>query len=314
MPMRFTYKYLFAAVASFLCATAAAGAAAGGGYAGAWLGLGAGARAAAMANAFAAVADDSSALFFNPAGLDQVPGGRAEFTFHYPFAGVGDVAYAAGAVSYNMSGRGFALGTFAAGVNYFKASGIHEAGGLGLTGRTFSDYESAIKLGWGKGLGGQVVAGEEPRYYLGIALKIITTKIYEYQDGGFGVDAGFLFKPLPATRVGIAFDNLVAPNIELKAIRDVYPATARVGAAVDLPANIVATAEGRVRKDGDVGAAVGGEATIAKLLALRAGYRYPENMPAAGMGVVAGDYRFDFCWRPHRELGDSYVATVGIGW
>jgi len=312
--MRFTYKYLPATLALLLCAAGLAAAAAGGGYAGAWLGLGAGARAAAMGNAFAAVADDASALFFNPAGLDQVPGGRAEFTYHYPFSEVKDVTYATGAVSYNMSGRGFALGTFAAGVNYFKASGIPEAGGLGLTGRTFSDYESAIKLGWGKGLGGEVVAGEEPKYYLGIALKVITTKIYEYQDGGFGVDAGFLFTPLPATRVAVALDNLVAPNVELKSIRDVYPATVRLGAAVDLPANIVATAEGRVRKDGDLGAAAGGEAVIAKVLALRAGYRYPENMPSAGLGVAAGNYRFDLCWRPHRELGDSYVATAGIGW
>jgi hypothetical protein len=48
--------------------------------------------------------------------------------------------------------------------------------------------------------------------------------------------------------------------------------------------------------------------------ALRAGYCYPENAPAAGMGVAAGKYRFDLCWRPHAELGDSYVATAGLGW
>jgi hypothetical protein len=314
MPMRFANKFLVVALALLAVGAGAASAAAGGGYAGAWLSLGGGARAAAMGNAFAAVADDASAVFFNPAGLDQVPGGRAEFTYHYPFSEIKDITYAAGAVSYNMSGRGFALGTFAAGVNYFKASGIPEAVGGGLTGRTFSDYESAIRLGWGKGLGGQVVAGEEPRYNLGIGLKIIATKIYEYNDGGFGVDAGFMFRPLTPVRVGIAFDNLVAPNIELKEIRDVYPAAARLGAAVDLPANVVATAEGRVRKDGDLAFAAGGEGKIGGIVALRAGYRYPEEMPAAGLGVAAGNYSFDFCWRPHRELGDSYVATAGISW
>jgi hypothetical protein len=47
---------------------------------------------------------------------------------------------------------------------------------------------------------------------------------------------------------------------------------------------------------------------------LRAGYRYPENVPAAGLGVAARNYRFDFCWRPHEDLGDSYVATAGVGW
>jgi len=158
------------------------------------------------------------------------------------------------------------------------------------------------------------VAGEEPAYNLGVALKVISTKIYEYQDGGFGVNAGFLFRPLPATRVGLALDNLVAPNIELKAVRDVYPAVAKVGAAVDFGSAFMATVEGRVRKDGDVGVAVGGEGTLAKVLALRAGYRYPEDVPAAGLGVAAGNYRFDFCWRPQVDLGDSYIATAGIGW
>jgi hypothetical protein len=298
----------------FAAGAAAAGAAAAGGEAGAWLGLGSGARAAGMANAFAAVADDPAALFFNAAGLDQIPGGRLELTYHYPYADVKDVAYASGALSYNMSGRGFSLGTFAAGVNYFKASGIPEAGPLGLTGRTFSDYESALVLGWGKGLGGNVVAGEEPRYNLGVALKIISTKIYDYQDGGFGLDAGLLFRPAPATRVGLAFANVVAPNVELKAIRDVYPATARVGAAVDFAPGFLATAEARVRKDGDLGAAAGGEGVLAGVVALRAGYRYPENAPTAGLGVTAGNYRFDLGWRPHAELGDSYVATAGLGW
>jgi hypothetical protein len=312
--VRFTFGKFFTSIGLTLVSAAVAGAAAAGGSSGAWLGLGAGARAAAMANAFAAVADDPSALFFNPAGLDQIPGGRVQLTYHYPYADVKDIAYASGAVSYNMSGRGFSLGTFAAGVNYFRASGIPEAGELGLTGRTFSDYETALTLGWGKGLGAQVVAGEEPAYNLGVALKVISTKIYEYQDGGFGLDAGLLFKPLPATRVGLALDNLIAPNIELKAVRDVYPAAARAAAAVDFARVFVATVEGRVRKDGDVGLAVGGEGTFAKVLALRAGYRYPEGVPAAGLGVAAGNYRFDFCWRPQNDLGDSYVATAGLGW
>jgi hypothetical protein len=267
-----------------------------------------------MGNAFAAVADDASALFFNPAGLDQIPGGTAELTYHYPFAEIKDIAYAAGAVTYNMSGRGFALGTFGAGVNYFKASGIPEAGPLGPTGRTFSDYESALRLGWGKGLGGNVVAGEEPRYNLGIALQVISTKVYEYQDGGFGVDAGLIFRPASFARVGLAVANVVAPNVELKEMRDVYPTTARLGAAVYFTPAVVASVEGRVRKDGDVGAAVGGEATFAKAISLRGGYRYPENIPAAGLGVSVRNYRFDFCWRAHGELGDSYLGSVGFRW
>jgi len=302
------------AAVSLLAAGAAAGAQAGGGAAGAWLGLGGGARAAAMANAMAAVADDASALFFNPAGLDQVPGTRVELTYHYPYSEFKDLAYANGALSYNMSGRGYSLGTVAAGVNYFKASGIPAADDMGPTGRTFSDYEMAFSLGWGKGLGGDVAAGEEPKYYLGLAAKVVSSRIYEYQDGGFGLDAGIMLHPLAPVRVGLAFDDIVAPNIEFIETGDVYPATARVGASYAFTPAILAVAEGRVRKDGDAGVAFAGEVKVAKVLALRAGYRYPEARPAAGAGVAVGKYGFDFCWKPGGDLGSSLVATAAVAW
>jgi hypothetical protein len=301
-------------LAMVLAAAACGAAGADGGAAGAWLGLAGGARATAMGGAFAPVADEPAALFFNPAGLDQVPGGNVALTYYYPYTDVKDIAYADAAISYNMSGRGFALGTFGAGANYFRASAIPEATGLGLSGREFSDYEMALWLGWGKALGGNVVGGEEPRYYLGLAAKIISTKIYDYADGGFGLDVGAMFRPVPPMRVGVAFANVVAPNVELISIRDVYPATARVGAALDLAPGAIASAEGDFRKDGDAEGAVGGEAIVANVLAIRAGYRYPANAPTAGLGVLVKKYRFDVCWRPHAELGDSYVATAALSW
>jgi len=293
-----------------MCA-ATAFAAAAGGDAGAWLGLGGGARANALAHAFVALADDPSALFYNAAGLDQIPGIAAEFTYHYPYADVGDIAYANAAASYNLSGRGFALGTVGLGVNYFKAGRIPEAGPLGLTGRTFSDAETALTLGWGKALGGDVVAGEEPRYYLGLASRFISSKLYEYQDSGFGLDAGLLFRPLPAVGVGLSFANLVAPNIELKERGDLYAAAARLGAVVRLARAAAVTAEGRMDKDGTGDLAAAAEINIGKGLSGRFGYRYPGAGASAGLGVAVGAYRFDFGWRPNALLGDSFVATFG---
>jgi hypothetical protein len=121
--MRFAGKHFVTALLLLAAGAAAAGAAAAGGEAGAGMGFGSGSRAAAMANAFAAVADDPTALFFNPAGLDQIPGGRVELTYHYPYAEIEDVAYASGVLSYNMSGRGFALGTFARRRGFWRPGG-----------------------------------------------------------------------------------------------------------------------------------------------------------------------------------------------
>lgn len=285
-----------------------------GGDAGAWRAWATTARAASLAQTFVAVADDPAALFSNVAGLDQIPGVAAAFTYNHPYATVDDVTAANAVVAYNLSGRGFALGTVGLGIEYFKVGGIPEAGALGLTGREFSDVDTAISLGWGKGLGGEVVAGEEPNYYLGLAARMVSTNLHDYQDTGFGLDAGLLFRPVTSLRLGVSFVNLVAPNVELKKMGDVYPAAARVGAALALTSAGRLTSEVGIRKDGATEGGLGGELTFAKTVAVRAGYRLPAGVPAAGVGVSAGHYLFDFGWQPRALLGDSFFVTLGGRW
>jgi hypothetical protein len=213
-----------------------------GGDAGAFTDLGAGARATALEGVFVSVADDAWAVFYNPAGMDQM----------------------------------------------------------------------ALHFAWAKGFGGSLATGRPPTYYFGLSAKVISTKIYEYSDGGFGLDLGFLLKPANRLNVGFAVENVVSPQITLLEHGDSYPVRGRAGLAYDVGGYGTAAAEIRVDDDSDYEFAVAGEARPVKVLAFRGGYEAVYGTWAVGTGVRVNPILADFSYRPHRELGDSYIVTVGI--
>jgi hypothetical protein len=302
-------------IAVSICIGAAfvqAGAARTGGDAGAFEDLGAGARATALENAFVSVADDAWTVFYNPAGMDQVPGGQVQFTYYRPFPEVSGVNYAGLAATKSFGGAGFAIGTVGLGVQYFKVSGIEETSAEGLTGNTFSDYDMTLRFGWAKGFGGSLATGRPPNYYFGLSAKVVSTKVYEYSDGGFGLDVGFLLKPTELLKVGFAIENVVSPQITLVEHGDSYPVRGRAGFAYNAGDYGVATAEIRVDDDSDYEFAVAGEVRPANMFAFRGGYEVVYKTWAAGIGTKISSILADFAYRPHDELGDSYIVTVGL--
>ena len=53
-----------------------------------YLKIGVGARATAMGGAFTAIADDATALYWNPAGLSQIKGKQLSASYNSWFAGI----------------------------------------------------------------------------------------------------------------------------------------------------------------------------------------------------------------------------------
>src|SRR5205814_753634 len=86
-----------------------------------FLKLGAGARAVSMGEAYTAVSNDATALFWNPAGLARLPehGGSATF-MHAPY--VESSFYDYGAFAQGLGD----VGAWGASVQYFSAGKITE--------------------------------------------------------------------------------------------------------------------------------------------------------------------------------------------
>ena len=127
-----------------------------------FLKLGAGARAAGMGEAVGAVADDSTAIYWNPAGLDQVAA-RAVAAMHAVW--FEDITYDWLSYAQN-AGK---LGVIGVGVQYLSYGSIKQMDSTGLETGNFGPTDLCVSLAYAHSYKG-VDLGVNVKY---ISLKIV---------------------------------------------------------------------------------------------------------------------------------------------
>jgi hypothetical protein len=266
-----------------------------GGSAGSFLEWGAGSKAIAMGKTFSGVADDGTALFWNPAGLAQIPKGEIVlmhalvfedrqqnfFSLAYPFSPV----------------------TLSLGWMRFGVTGIQERDAQGQLVGQFSDAENLFLLGAGMTVldegGLSVRAGLAGRYFY--------HSLYNYHGSGWGFDMGGMLNYGLAgvvKRVGVAavVQNVGASvkwNTE-SGHKDDVPLAVRLGAIAEasvIPLLVAIDVEKKDEQDLRVHA--GGEYTW-QILSLRLGVN--NTTFTAGAGVIVN---LDFL-----EIGVDYAYTT----
>lgn len=282
-----------------------------GGDAGAAAGWGLGARADALGRAYAALADDAAALYWNPAGLAAMERTEVSFAYGAPFGGVDGVALgdavAAKPLIYSMgeeAGGAGSLGTLGAALAFRRAGDIREANEAGPTGRTFANTDVELYLGYAHTLGAKGA--------FGLALKNVTRSVADYSDSGFGLDVGAAYRPLGDLALGAVVRNVIAPNFRLKALKNAPPLTLELGASYDFFGVVSPVASFEITREAFYDAGVGVEVTPVKYVALRGGYYTGDERPRAGLGFALGNFRFDYGLRIGGPLGDSHLASVSL--
>jgi hypothetical protein len=149
-----------------------------------FLELGVSARAIGMGDAFLAISDDASAVYYNPAGLTQIAEREAMFThvsyladINYDFAGLAYPTVKFGGV------WGVGLYMLNAGdmdVTHYEASGDHPA-----TGETFTAKDYALSLSYARNL--------TDRFSVGMTLKLIDELLDTERAIGWAADMGTLY-------------------------------------------------------------------------------------------------------------------------
>jgi hypothetical protein len=143
--------------------------------------LGAGARGTALGGAFAALATDVSALYYNPGGVALIERpGLLVGTYDY----LADTRYTWGGVAFPFSGGaqtiGLQVGTFG-----FKDQPIYTEEQPDGTGATYSVSETFI--------GGTYAHNFSDRFAAGITAKYIDDRLGTVSGSAFGVDFGTTF-------------------------------------------------------------------------------------------------------------------------
>ncbi len=145
-----------------------------------FLGIGMGARATALGGAFVALADDISALYWNPAGIVRSDKIRAGFT-HTQWLINTQINWAGATIPAGVAGT---FGVAITSLNYgtMEVTTISNPDG---TGETFSANDFAAQLSWGKSL--------SDRFSVGISLKFVSQSIFRTTANAFALDVGFYY-------------------------------------------------------------------------------------------------------------------------
>ncbi len=270
-----------------------------------FLGIGAGPRAIGMGGAFTAVADDPSALYWNPGGISRT-GQSAVLLEHTNYLVGTSFNYFAGIVALNEDN---AIGLSVTNLNYGSdiVTTVSQPDG---TGETWSASDWAVGLTYARNL--------TDRFSIGGTAKLIMQNIWHESATGWAVDAGLLYiTPFNNMKIGMEIANfgtdmqltgsdlLVSydpnpsmagnnKNIPAQYYTDTYPLPLffRVGLAMDVinsgDNRFTLAADAIHPSDNDQSVNVGGEYAWNNLLFLRAGYKslfIPNSQEGLTLGV-----------------------------
>lgn len=279
-----------------------------------FLRLGAGGRAAGLGEAFTAVADDATALYWNPAALSRIEK-RSATLMRGTFIGESTLDYAAFGMKVGPRGAvGLAL-------QHLSSGKITTTDELGFENGTISPSDLAVSLG------GAYTAsrGSLEGFAFGAAIKYVRSTLIDTAQATT-LDMGVLSRPFfnDRFRVGGAISNFVgALSYGDSTEGERLPLVTRFGTAFRAHKRVTLSLDGVKAADEDAYAAVGGEflLTSQKDLGLvgRVGFNTRDRASVGGtMGLSAGvglGYKgasFDYGFVPMGYLGTGHRASVSF--
>jgi hypothetical protein len=248
--------------------------------------LGVGGRALGLGGAYTAIADDVSAVSWNPAGLSNLSK-RELGAMH------GELP--AGA-RYDFFGFAQPLryGTLGFGALHLAQGSVTGRDDAGRLTGDYSASDTALSLSYGariRGVG------------LGVTAKHVRTSVADRSQSAVGFDAGASYG-LGQTRLGFAAQNLGNATL---------PMSLTGGAAYVLPVGLTVAADLRYRpRLGESEFAFGTEYAILPQLSLRGGYGTSKMGGInTGFGLKVHGYSLDYSITPFGELGTAQRISLG---
>lgn len=285
-----------------------------------FLKLAAGARATGMGESFVAVANDATAIFWNPAGISSLTSKEFSASHH---SYVQSINYETIAYVHPIK-----VGAFGSGVHYLYLNDIERRDKSGNLDGSFGASDFAFTFSFARVLfPANHISG-------GVNLKAIRLQIDSFHANAFALDFGVL---APILNSGFTF-GLSLQNIgtDVQFLNESFslPRTLKTGLSwsnkkvpLTLASSIV------VPKAGDISYQFGSELWMLSSFALRAGYMVRsandfldfENSYAgkgillsqfsgfmAGAGVKFLEMQLDYSLTPLGDLGSSHRVTLGM--
>ncbi len=295
-----------------------------------FLKIGVGAKALSMGGAFVGLADDESALYYNPAGLVGLTTRAVSASYMNYIADIQSgnlvIAIPRGVTPVDEyldeeNPINDAQSTLAFGITYLNYGDIDETNSAGQVLDQFGGSDMAFSLTYAAKAGRQLAVGA--------TVKVIYQKIDEYDSQGLATDVGVLYRLKDGrTNLGLSASNL---GFQLSGLsedhKDPLPILIRAGLSHQLrEIPLTVSGEGVLPSDNDVYGAVGLEFHPDLPLAFRAGYSsFGSNYKTdgdkdntAGLAFGAGfkmpKLNIDYAYLPYADLGSLHRVNLAYRW
>lgn len=265
--------------------------------------LGASARADALGGALAGLADDPSALFYNPAGLSQLRAASLSINHNSYLASSFEETLLFGMPTGSLGG-------FAGALQYVSWGGLDERDVNGVSLGNFTDSDVAFSLGWG------MIATKG--FSLGLALHGIQQKIVDSLYTGLSGDLGMLWAPDPGLHLGLTYIGLGTSQAGFNPAQDLHLGAASLW-SLGKDVSLQPLLAGDWEPNGVSRIQAGLESAFARSCFLRVGYQgaLANNQIGgltgftAGAGLRLGQFLLDYAFVPYGDLGTSNRISVG---
>jgi len=258
-------------------------------------------RAAALGEAFCALADDTSAIYYNPAGLVQLKG--KEFMLvhnkwleeiNYEFLSYAQPLFEDGAL-------GLAI-------TYLDSGDMEKRDVGGTKEGNFDAKDMVFNLGYGKKI--------SPELSFGAGIKAISLKIDNEDARGFSIDAGFLYRtPIENLSIGGALQN-IGKGIKFIKEKDKLPLNIKLGSSYKMQDNrLTLLLDLNKPIDNDLRINIGTEYFLQPNFALRLGYNSGIDEGSgitAGIGFIFKNLQLDYAYVPYSDLGQAHRVSLSI--
>jgi len=264
-----------------------------------------GTRAIGMGEAFTALADDSSAMYWNPAGLSRLSQKEATFMHSSLLESVHYEHLAFVAPTDN-----FAFGTNFSYLGYGDIAGFDNSGAP--TGNV-SAYSYILNGGLSRSFFGSLS--------LGASGGLIHESLADNSANTFAMNAGALYTldahPWSGDyHLGLAVQNL-GPGLKFVSERDPLPRKIKIGAAAEgiktLPLNL--TADVTVPNDNDAYVSLGSEYWFKEIIALRLGYAGSNDEGRGlrvGFGLKYSGMLLDYAYAGFGDFGATNRISLSM--
>ncbi|HWR84053.1 MAG TPA: PorV/PorQ family protein [Candidatus Deferrimicrobium sp.] len=271
-----------------------------------------GARAVAMGGAFTGLADDESALYYNPAGISSLEGKRFIAAYHNYFVDI-----QSGFVGYITQFReNVAIGAW---VNYMNYGDFVATDSLGDVTGDFSggDLVAAVTI----------ASRQNHNFSVGGTIKLIYERIEKYGASGVAADLGVKYtSDRGRLSAGLAVQNLGAQLDALDVEKYRLPLAVRGGVAVRPRAfKLIVAGDLVVPVDNDPIIEFGADYYEFRPFYARVGWNsFGSNYRGAdsndnwaglslGMGFDYGRMHIAYAFSPSADLGESHRVTLTGG-